>query len=81
MEQYLLFNHSDFPVLSTLILLPLAGAIVCLFIRNETFLKLWGLAVTTTTMALSLPLYFLFDQTSEQIPVCRAGAVDTGAEA
>ena len=64
MEQYLLFNSSDFPVLSTLVLLPLAGAIVCLFIRNEIFLKLWGLAVTTATMALSLPLYFLFDQTS-----------------
>ena len=62
----MLFNSSDFPVLSTLLLLPLAGAIVCLFIRNETFLKLWGLAVTTATMALSLPLYFLFDQASDK---------------
>jgi NADH-quinone oxidoreductase subunit M len=73
MEQYLLFNHSDFPVLSTLILLPLAGAIVCLFIRNEIFLKLWGLAVTAATMALSLPLYFLFDQTSDKYQFAELG--------
>jgi NADH-quinone oxidoreductase subunit M len=73
MEKYLLFNCSDFPVLSTLLLLPLAGALVCLFIRNETFLRLWGLAVTTTTMALSLPLYFLFDKTSDKYQFAELG--------
>ncbi len=67
-------------MLSTLILLPLAGAIVCLFIRNETFLKLWGLAVTTTTMALSLPLYFLFDRSTANTSLPTT-AVDTLSEA
>lgn len=62
MDQYLLFNAPGFPLLSALMLLPLAGAAVCLFIRNQLFLKYWGLAVTTAAMVLSLPLYFLFDR-------------------
>ncbi len=62
MNEYLLFNGPDFPVLSTLILLPLAGALVCTAIRGEALLKIWGLGVTTVTLALSLPLFRLFDR-------------------
>lgn len=64
MHHYLLFNGPDFPVLTTLVLLPLAGALASLAIRRETTLKLWGLAVTAATMGLSLPLYALFDRST-----------------
>jgi NADH-quinone oxidoreductase subunit M len=73
MNQYLLFNGPGFPILSVLLLLPLAGAVVCLFIRHETFLKLWGLAVTVAVMALSLPLYFLFDRSTEKYQFAETG--------
>ncbi len=62
MEKYLVFNSSGFPILSILLLVPLAGAVFSLFIRRELLLKVWGLAVTVVTMLLSLPLYFLFDR-------------------
>lgn len=66
MNDYLLFNTPGYPVLSVLVLVPLAGAFVCLCIRAELFLKLWGLLVSLVTMALSLPLYFLFVRGTEK---------------
>jgi NADH-quinone oxidoreductase subunit M len=62
MEQYLLFDSPGYPVLSLLVLLPLGGAVVCLFVRRERFLKAWGLLVTTATALLALPMYGQFDR-------------------
>lgn len=62
MQQYLLFNTPGYPVLSVLVCLPLAGAVLCLFIRNEVFLRYWALLVTMATMLFSLPLYAFFDR-------------------
>lgn len=61
MEQYLIYNNLSYPILSVVLLLPLLGAAVTLLIKNEQVVKLWGLAVTVTTAALSLPLYFGFE--------------------
>ncbi|KAF0187651.1 MAG: NADH dehydrogenase subunit [Desulfobulbaceae bacterium] len=60
----LLFN-SDYPyILSTLIFLPLAGALILLFVQNEFFARYWALGVTTLTAILSIPLLTNFDTNS-----------------
>lgn len=60
----LLFNP-DYPhILSTLIFLPLAGALLLLFVQNESFARFWALGVTTLTAILSIPLVTNFDTTS-----------------
>lgn len=53
-----------FPILSTLLFTPLAGAVCCVFIRNEKALKYWGLLVTLLTAALSIPLWTAFDRST-----------------
>lgn len=64
MEQYLIFNDLDYPIISVLLLLPLAGALVALVLRGDRVLKIWGLVVTLATAAASLPLYTRFDRTT-----------------
>ncbi|WP_027358231.1 complex I subunit 4 family protein [Desulforegula conservatrix] len=64
MDQHLIYNSIGYPVLSAVTFIPLAGALVALFIKNETMLKLWGFLVTVFALVLSLPLYTNFDATS-----------------
>jgi len=45
-------------------LIPAIGAFVCLFLRNATLLKVWGLIVTIATIAISVPLFTSFDSTT-----------------
>ena len=40
---FLIPNQLNYPILSTLIFLPLAGAFVLFMIRNETTAKVWSL--------------------------------------
>lgn len=62
----LLFNP-DYPhILSMLIFLPLAGAILLLFIRNEYFARYWALGITTLTAILSIPLLRAFDMSTSK---------------
>lgn len=58
---FLIPNQLNYPILSTLIFLPLAGAFVLFLIRNEKAAKIWALIVSLVVFALSLPLYFYFD--------------------
>ncbi|SCY49942.1 complex I subunit 4 family protein [Desulfoluna spongiiphila] len=60
MDTYLIANTLGYPVLSTLVLLPLMGGLVTFFLKGEKVLKGWGLVVTTATAVLSLPLYTAF---------------------
>ncbi len=61
----LLIKSTEYPhILSTLIFLPLAGAILLLFIRNESFARYWALGITTLTAILSIPLVMAFDTTT-----------------
>ncbi|PIE70555.1 MAG: NADH-quinone oxidoreductase subunit M [Deltaproteobacteria bacterium] len=67
MEQYLIYNTLQYPMLSLLILIPLIGAGICVLIpdrsdTNSRFLKMWGALVTTVTAVVSLPLYVYFDR-------------------
>lgn len=64
MDQHLIFNIIGYPVLTAVTFIPLAGALVALFIKNETMLKLWGFLVTIAALLLSLPLYTNFDSSS-----------------
>ncbi|MGV1099982.1 NADH-quinone oxidoreductase subunit M [Thiovibrio sp. JS02] len=58
---FLLMNDMGFPILSTLIFLPLAGALILLCIPGETAAKNWTMLVTIVTALISLPLYWHFD--------------------
>ncbi|MDH3359310.1 MAG: NADH-quinone oxidoreductase subunit M [Desulfobulbaceae bacterium] len=49
------------PWLSILIFLPLAGALVQMLLPTGNVARLWTLAITVITAAISLPLYFNFD--------------------
>ena len=64
MENYLILNTLNFPILSLLLIVPVVGAIVAMFLRGDRVLKFWGLAVTLLTALISLPLWTNFDQTT-----------------
>ena len=53
-----------FPLLSTLIFLPVAGAVVLFLVprKNALFIKTFTLILALLEFALSLPLYFNFDE-------------------
>ena len=60
-----LLYYPDNPhILSILIFLPLAGALLLLFVRNEFFARYWALGVTTLTAIFSLQLLSGFDSTT-----------------
>ena len=50
MEKYLILNTLSYPVLSAIMLVPLVGALISLVIKNETYLKVFGLLVTLVTL-------------------------------
>ncbi len=50
-----------YPILSLLIFLPLAGAVVALALRGDRLLKIWAVIVTVLEAVLSVPLYTGFD--------------------
>jgi NADH-quinone oxidoreductase subunit M len=61
----LLFN-CPWPLLSTLVFLPLAGALPLFLLRGDRAAKVWTLAITLVTAALSLQLYTGFDAATAQ---------------
>src|SRR5208337_2293535 len=56
----------DYPVLSTIIFLPILGALIIFLIKrsSETFIKWMALAVSIIDFVLSLPLFTGFDKTT-----------------
>jgi NADH-quinone oxidoreductase subunit M len=61
---FLIPNQLNYPILSTLIFLPLAGAVVLFLMRNEKVARIWSLIISLVVFILSLPLYFNFDLTT-----------------
>jgi NADH-quinone oxidoreductase subunit M len=55
---------NSWPILSTLIFLPLAGALLLPFFGRGRGVRVWALAVTLVDAAFSIPLYFGFDMTT-----------------
>lgn len=56
-----LIVNEGFPILSTLVFLPLVGALALLAVPNESFARIWTLIITTITAVISLFLYPRFD--------------------
>ncbi len=67
---FLLMNDMGFPILSTLIFLPLAGALILLCIPGENAARNWTMLVTIVTALISLPLYWKFDVTTAKYQFC-----------
>jgi NADH-quinone oxidoreductase subunit M len=59
----LIMNNPGYPVLSTLIFLPVAGALILLFLRQEAVIKWFALIISLCTFILSIPLFSNFDKT------------------
>ena len=59
-----LIMNEGFPLLSTLVFLPLAGAFILLFLPGENVQRVWAMIVTSATAGISLPLYSRFDSTT-----------------
>jgi NADH-quinone oxidoreductase subunit M len=57
-------NQLCFPILSTLIYLPLLGAVLLLFVsrKHELFIKVFTLVFTLIEFGMSLPLFFRFNE-------------------
>jgi NADH-quinone oxidoreductase subunit M len=66
MDQILTDMNSGFPILSVLIFLPLAGALLLLFIKNESNCRFLTLIITSITALLSLKLLWGFDRASSR---------------
>ena len=64
MDQLLI--NSGFPILTVLIFLPLAGAFLLLFMKNESLCRYLALAVTSIVGVLSLLLVTGFDRTTDK---------------
>jgi NADH-quinone oxidoreductase subunit M len=64
MDQLLL--NPGFPILSVLIFLPLAGALVLLFVKNESLCRNLAMVFTSTVGVLSIMLLFGFDRTTDK---------------
>ncbi len=64
MDQLLI--NSGFPILSVLIFMPLAGALLLLFIKNESACRYFALVVTSIVALWSLSLLAGFDQTTSK---------------
>ncbi|MDH4321220.1 MAG: NADH-quinone oxidoreductase subunit M, partial [Desulfobulbaceae bacterium] len=60
---FLIMNDGA-PLLSILIFLPLAGALVQMLLPGDNAARIWALAVTVVTAVISLPLYSRFDPTT-----------------
>ncbi len=62
-----IFNNYWYPILSTIVFLPVAGALLLLFIRNNTYIRWTSLGVTVATFIVSLPILGLFDKTTHKM--------------
>lgn len=58
---FLIMNDLGYPILTILIFLPLAGALIQLFIPGDNANRIWAMIVTSINGLISLPLYSKFD--------------------
>ena len=61
MERFLIMNHLDFPILSTAIFIPLAGALLLLCMRGDRAVKVTAFITGMVNFILSLVLYANFN--------------------
>jgi len=61
MEQYLIMNKLSFPILSTTIFIPLIGAFLLLWMKQEKIVKIFALITGIINFLISLLLYTNFN--------------------
>jgi NADH-quinone oxidoreductase subunit M len=66
MSPYLIMNPLGYPILSTVIFLPLAGVLGILFLRDEMKIKVAAFIATAITLVVALVLFFNFDSRTPQ---------------
>src|SRR3989304_762613 len=66
MSSYLTMNILGFPILSTVIFLPLAGALIILFLRNDSVISFAALTATLASLLVSMALFFNFNPRTPQ---------------
>ncbi|GAB6064125.1 complex I subunit 4 family protein [Deferrisoma palaeochoriense] len=59
-------TNVGYPILSALVFVPLAGALVALMLKGDRALKAWALAVTLVEALLSIPLWTRFDPSTHK---------------
>ncbi len=64
MDQYLIMNQLNFPLLSATIFLPVLGVLAILFLKSDRLIKLTALGVSSVTFLVSLLIYLHFDPTT-----------------
>lgn len=64
MEKYLIINTLGFPILSTVIFIPLAGALLLLFMKTDRAVKVTAFLTGLVNFPLSLLLYAHFDKST-----------------
>jgi NADH-quinone oxidoreductase subunit M len=64
------YSNGEWPVLSVLIFLPLAGVLLLPLLKGDGLAKVWSLGVTLVTAVVSLPLYFAFDCKTAAFQFC-----------
>lgn len=69
MEHQVIMNHLSYPILSTLIFLPVLGALLILLMRRswELIIKTIALVTSLATFFLSIPLFTAFDKTTHKM--------------
>ena len=60
----IILNELDYPVLTVITFLPLAGALVILLLKNAGAIRWLALATTVATFILALPVFAHFDKTT-----------------
>lgn len=60
----IIFNKLDYPILTLTTFLPVAGALLLLFLRNSDGIRWVSLITTVATFFVSLPIYMHFDKTT-----------------
>ncbi len=60
----IIINSLDYPILTVSIFLPLAGALIILFLGRGALIKWLALAITVATFIVTLPIYKYFDKTT-----------------
>ena len=60
----IIINNLDYPVLTVCTFLPLAGALIIIFMRRDSLIRWLALGTTVATLIVSLPIYKHFDKTT-----------------
>lgn len=65
--EHFIFNQLSYPILTWTVFLPLIGALLLLFMRNDSLVRWTALLFTIATLIISLPLLGNFDKSTPKM--------------